>query len=149
MQFNDENDENDEHDEYNEYNDNENKKTISLFKENEIDYFIIFESENIFNLYNDLKSRYPYFLNKMNAGHLELLLVKILFNHSNSESYKKPSTLQFYKFLKEYRNEINTIDYVLNKSIKKFINKYKQKNYNVNTRTKIELLCFRNTDFKL
>lgn len=144
MHFGDENDENDE---INENDEIENKKTISLFKENEIDYFIIFESENIFNLYNDLKSRYPYFLNKMNAGHLELLLVKILFNHSDSESYKKPSTLHFYKFLKEYKNEISTIDYVLNKSIKKFINKYKQKNYNVNTKTKIELLCYRNTDF--
>lgn len=86
--------------------------------EYEIDKFITFESDNILDLYFDLRNKYTYFLNKMNSGDLLSFILDQKFGKSKT---KKCTNID--QFLYYYNDEINTVEYVLNKTSKYKFNK--------------------------
>lgn len=68
-----------------------------------IEEFISNHSHDIIELCDDLKNRFPYFLDKLNSADLLIFILDSYFTISDNKSNLKNS-----KFLQEYENEIYT-----------------------------------------
>jgi len=95
---------------YSEENSDSESEIIELTLEEQIDLFIVNHSDYLMNLYEDLKSRFSYFLNKMQFYDYLDLIISLNFNiHIELNAIANET------FIKENKNEIDTTYYIFNK----------------------------------
>lgn len=100
--------------EYSEYNDESYDITLEL--DLEIDNFISFESDNIMNIYYDIKNRIPYFLDKLTFADFLHFIIYLKFSHFKYNILKMyKQKISFYNsFTSKYNSEINNLLYIIN-----------------------------------
>lgn len=101
---------------YDYYEYDEKSYDINLELDLEIDKFISFESDNILNIYYDIKNRIPYFLDKLTFSEFLHFIIYLKFSHFKYNILKNSKQqMSLYKsFISEFESEINNLLYVIN-----------------------------------
>ena len=99
---------------YSEYD--EESYDINLEIDLEIDKFISFESDNILNIYYDIKNRIPYFLDKLTFSEFLHFIIYLKFSHLkfNILNISKQQMSLYKSFVLEFESEINNLLYIIN-----------------------------------
>jgi len=79
--------------------------------DNTVDLFISNETDNIINLYYDIKNYFPYMLNRMNSSHLMYFIITYLncqeYVPWTLESSMEINNIKLIKFENEFKTELN------------------------------------------
>jgi hypothetical protein len=81
-----------------------------------INKFISSETDNIMNIYYDIKDRIPYFLDKLKFSDFLQFIIHLIFLQNLSEFLKiSNQKMSLYdSFISEYNSEINNLLYIIN-----------------------------------
>lgn len=92
---------------------------IDIYTTNQIDDFILNESNSTFGLMCDLQNRFCYFLDIMNSSHLLSFIIDLKFNLSYN-IVNNYSNTQINKFINKNNNELFVTLWVVNRYLSKF-----------------------------
>jgi hypothetical protein len=81
-----------------------------------IDKFISYETDNIMNIYYNIKDRIPYFLDKLKFSDFLQFIICLRFSQNLREFLKisKQKMSVYDSFISEYNSEINNLLYIIN-----------------------------------
>ena len=100
--------------EYYDYYNNDNEELDDI--DSDIDRFISFETDNIMNIYYDIKNRIPYFLDKLKLSDFLQFIIHLIFSQNLNEilTISKQKMSLYDSFISEYNSEINNLLYIIN-----------------------------------